>query len=427
MSKWIRIDVILDPSVENRPVFQGMNKLTISKADIFKNGILMNPVSPKAIRENDYSYLQSKVPSYADLHEDWIEFSDNKIINHAVGRKSRKKATEISDIIGVGVGLTYAIKRFGLKANEIESIPDPKKKSKFLDFVYYVKNLKYLHETKGTASTYITSFKNDIINKKIDAYILATTTIEHYEDQFAVFLGTITHACSYKDTRSTTIVVMDDYNERHNDKIYDIYHFLSYYMFILSVTYDRIAYNQIRQDYLARRISQNFINLELFGGRYIHNGEMYWGQFFDSRLIVEKIRELHTQGIEFNAFFALMTEHTGKRKYFLGISQTMLNAMNNFDIITLQKGTTKIYLDTEYTSLILDNDGMIFIKSFNQVDSQIEQQYPEETVKNRLMMIFEYLFNERHVCGAPCRSRNKQGQPCQIKTYRDHCHFHREH
>jgi hypothetical protein len=30
-----------------------------------------------------------------------------------------------------------------------------------------------------------------------------------------------------------------------------------------------------------------------------------------------------------------------------------------------------------------------------------------------------------HTCWAPCRSKELLGKPCEIKTYRSHCHYHR--
>jgi len=71
------------------------------------------------------------------------------------------------------------------------------------------------------------------------------------------------------------------------------------------------------------------------------------------------------------------------------------------------------------------SDGILFIKSKNGQLKEIEKQFTEDEVKKRLSELYGYKRREPHQCGASCRSREKEGNPCKIMTYRENCHFHR--
>lgn len=76
-------------------------------------------------------------------------------------------------------------------------------------------------------------------------------------------------------------------------------------------------------------------------------------------------------------------------------------------------------------SLFLDKDGIIVLKSKNGANKQIEDILSEDEVFHRLGLYGNYVRGESHRCGAPCRSKEIEGKPCEIQTFREHCHFHR--
>jgi len=71
------------------------------------------------------------------------------------------------------------------------------------------------------------------------------------------------------------------------------------------------------------------------------------------------------------------------------------------------------------------SDGVLFIRSRDGSLPEMEEKFPESDVRARLFEFNDYLSGAGHECGAPCRSREIEGKPCEIKTYREHCHFHR--
>ena len=67
----------------------------------------------------------------------------------------------------------------------------------------------------------------------------------------------------------------------------------------------------------------------------------------------------------------------------------------------------------------------MIVKSKSGSDRQIEKIMTEEEVARRLGLYVNYLRGNPHKCGAPCTSRYLEGKPCEIRTYRGNCHFHR--
>ncbi len=140
------IPVELHSSVIGNKLFNSISNLDVSKTEIFKYGILNEDV-PKRIKENDFEYLESKVPFLYGLYNDFIELDKNKIISLADGETAKK----ISETIGVGVGLLYTIQLLEVNPNTIKKIPPPNtQKGKYLDFKLVKDKTQYEVETKGT-------------------------------------------------------------------------------------------------------------------------------------------------------------------------------------------------------------------------------------------------------------------------------------
>jgi hypothetical protein len=71
--------------------------------------------------------------------------------------------------------------------------------------------------------------------------------------------------------------------------------------------------------------------------------------------------------------------------------------------------------------LIRDMDGIIFVSSKDGEDDQREKNFNEGDVRQRLSYISGSITNSPHQCGAPCRSKDKEGKPCDKLTFRQNC------
>jgi hypothetical protein len=84
-----------------------------------------------------------------------------------------------------------------------------------------------------------------------------------------------------------------------------------------------------------------------------------------------------------------------------------------------------IYDTKENYSYIQMSDGVLFIISKNGALPEMEEKFSESEVKRRLAQLYLFERGIPHKCGASCRSKDIEGKPCDILTYREHCHFHR--
>lgn len=160
-----KLTVCLDDSIKDNTIFTSVTVLYLRKPDIFKYGVLNLDVPPLKIKENDFEYLQSKIPFLYGLYEDFIHLDQTKIYNYATNETARV----ISEIIGVGVGLHYAITLLTIVPNKIKKIQHSAQKGKYLDFSFNQGNRNYEYEYEAKGTTYENHIKfhlDDIKEKK---------------------------------------------------------------------------------------------------------------------------------------------------------------------------------------------------------------------------------------------------------------------
>jgi hypothetical protein len=157
-----------------------------------------------------------------------------------------------------------------------------------------------------------------------------------------------------------------------------------------------------------------------------HGGIEYLGEFFDRRLIVANIRGCWRQGIRLDALFRSLTSKIKHTKYFLGIDRHFIEIYNARLVDGLREYSHPTVVDSSGSGFtLLDADGIAIFKSIDGADPQMERLFPDEEVKRRLGHYVNFIDGKAKECGAPCRSREREGLPCKIKTFRGHCHFHR--
>jgi hypothetical protein len=175
------------------------------------------------------------------------------------------------------------------------------------------------------------------------------------------------------------------------------------------------------------KFRKNIIKTNKIRGEYVYNGEKYKGQYFDRRLVLDYIANYYSFDIKLNELFKLLTTNMGRQKYFLGLDPRVLDYLNNKDVDGLRKYSNEwAFIAEPNKRLIRDIDGVIFVSSKNGGDNQIEKNFREDEVKERLSYILGSLTNTPHECGAQCRSKDKEGKSCEKLTFREHCHFHRD-
>jgi hypothetical protein len=195
---------------------------------------------------------------------------------------------------------------------------------------------------------------------------------------------------------------------------------------MLSYILDSKFYNKYVRFLKQRKSGRIKINENKFFAVYSFNGRNYYGECFDYRLIRENILKEDFNDGELSNFFEMLTKKKGITKFFIGLDENIIKAINKKDIAFLNHyNSTNEYIDQFNLEKFLDKDGILIIKSKNGEDKQLERIFTEEEVKIRLGYHIGYIKKEPHQCGAPCRSRDIKGKPCEIMTFRSNCHFHR--
>jgi hypothetical protein len=409
MGEITNIEILLDETVKDNPFFQTKASIEINSIELFKYAIMMDEV-PAHVMESDFDYLQSQIPYLEGMLSRKIKYSSNAIFN--ISNDDRWKKI-VSEAIGVGVGLKYAVELLGTNPNKLKKIP-PSVDGKYLDYSTIVDSKEYEIETKGTVSPYHAKQKKDILEKKNNK----THKTVHLR------FGTIMKIKTGDDDSKSQCVVVDDPptgNEIKNDDVYKT-QLMSYGM-LLSYILDSKYYNKYIKPLKQRKTRRIRINAKKFFGRYEFEGRSFLGECFDYRLVKDNLSLLSS---EKRNKFQELTEKVGKVKFFIGIDEKVIDSINRRDKEFLDQYSCKeAYIDIRNVTKFLDKDGILIVKSRNGRDEQLERIFPEKEVENRLRLYSNYREGISHRCGAPCRSKEIKGKPCEIWTFRSHCHFHR--
>ncbi|WP_200814398.1 hypothetical protein [Parabacteroides sp. Marseille-P3160] len=408
-----KLKIYLDDTVKDSELFQSKKEFEICKPEIFKYGIMMEEI-PNHIKEADFDYLQSKVPAYDLLHSDFINLYTNRIEN--ISNDDRKKKL-ISEIIGVAFGIKYTTELLKTNPNKFKKIGVPDD-GKYLDYSIIEDNKEYELETKGTVAKYYSTFKNDILQKKKD---------QSSKNVFLRF-GTIAMINSLGDTKKSQCVIVDDPpNEDNvaNDKNSFEVQLLNYGIF-LSYILDSKYFNRYIKPLKQKKIKKVKIDKNKFFTKYIFSGKEFYGECFDYRLIRENEYTNLNLSEDKTSDFQERTRLFGKTKFFIGVDSSVIETINRKDIESLKNYKSNwIFEDKELTTRFLDKDGILIVKSKDGDDKQLERVFPEKEVEKRLGLSIDQQRGIAHKCGAPCRSKEIKGKPCEIRTYREYCHFHR--
>lgn len=375
------IEIFLDDTVKDNPFFQGMTSIDINKAELFKYAIMMWEVPPKII-ESDFDYLQNKVPALESLLSDFIEFSMESIYN--LSNDDRVKKT-VSEAVGVGLGLKYSTKLLNTNPNKFKKIGVPES-GKYLDYSTIADLKEYEIETKGTISNYYNSMKKDIIEKK------GNTTLKPVHLRY----GTITLIKNKADLNKSKCVIVDAPPEAINiDEDDTFITQLWNYAIFLSYILDSKYYNRYVKPLRQSKLNRVKINDKKFFGKYNFEGRTFYGECFDYRLIRDLFKEFLNDKKGISDLFKLITQKIGKTKFFIGLEESVIHAINNKDQGFMKEyELNPVFIDELNTIKFLDKDGILIVKSKNSNDEQLEKLFPEEEVEKRLGFYNNYIYGK---------------------------------
>jgi hypothetical protein len=389
-----------------------VSHIEIEKQDIFNYGVFHYEVPPDKIGENEFEYLESKIPSYYGLYSDHLDLTVDKIVCKVSGEAAQR----LSEIVGIGVGLKSALDIFNLRKKDIGKIKASKKREKRLDFNVKIPSGHIDIETKGTVvASNVAGMISDVHSKKIGK----PTGVNRY--------GFVTLLRKAEHTDRSIIYVTDPESDEKPINLRGIYVHIAHYLAYLRFALDNPGYNRLARIVLkGSKYKKPPIKFEKIKYSLDYSGKTYLGKCFDKRLIVENISEFRSVSKSIDGLFRSLTKFVGKEKYFLGIDSEILEAINKKDISFLEEYDSKDqYSVSDGVEYIHMSDGVLFIKSLNGALPKMDEIFPEEDVKSRLQLIARFNNHEPKECGAPCRSRDIEGKPCEIMTYRGNCHFHR--
>lgn len=419
MNKKTNIEIFLDDSVKDNAFFQNQNSIEINSSELFKYAVWMWEV-PAKVKESDFEYLQSMVPTLEQMLSNFIEFSTKAIFNLSNDDRNKKY---VSEAVGVGLGLKYSTELLEINPNKFKKIGVPKK-GKYLDYSTIVDEKEYEIETKGTVSDYFSEMKKDILAKKNNP-ILKKVHLRY--GTISMLKNKIEDSETETEAVKSQCVIVDDPPEdeiSQNDDTF-LTQLLSYAIF-LSYILDSTNYNRYVKPLKKGKIKRVVINDQKFFGKYKFKEKIYYGEGFDYRLIEEHFAPFAGQGLEKEGVFKELTRKVGVTKIFIGLDEEVISAINDKNEDFLDRYESDVtFIDENESTVFLDRDGILIVKSQNRADAQLEEIFPDSEVEKRLGLFDDYLKREPHECGAPCRSRDLAGKPCEIRTYREHCHFHR--
>jgi len=410
----IKVKLVCDDTCRNNPLLKDKTSIHLSKLDIFTYGVMNMDVPPEKIGDNEFEYRESKIPSLESLYSDCIAFNSSKgqIVNKMKGECGKV----VSELVGVGVGLRTFIDISKLTRRSINRIGVSKKQEKRLDFTASDGSQIYEVETKGT-----------VYRKQVKPMIEHVHAKKAGKTAGPNRLGFITQIRKPNDKKPSLIHATDPEGYIRDTREKNYYDYLEYYLIYLSYILDNADYNTVVRRYLARRYARRpFIRTKRIPYQFTFNGIKYLGQCFDKRLIIEMIKPLSKRCRNLDQLFDLLTAKTGRTKFFLGIDEKLLQYFNYHFLDELEKYNMKEYLYEDEKSIYVQmSDGVLFLKSKDDSIGELSTMFTEEEVRLRLEAICSFLRGEPHECGGCCRSRDKKGKLCKIKTFRNHCYFHR--
>jgi hypothetical protein len=108
------------------------------------------------------------------------------------------------------------------------------------------------------------------------------------------------------------------------------------------------------------------------------------------------------------------------------LDEEVISAINNKNEDFLARYESNVaFLNENESTIFLDRDGILIVKSQNRADAQLEEIFPDSEVEKRLGLYDDYLKRESHEYGAPRRSSDLARNPCEILTFRENFHLHR--
>lgn len=407
----IDIDIVKDDTCNELSV---PNKLTVLKEDIFNYGVFHYEIPPDKLSDNNFEYLESKIPAYVGMYEDYIDIDEAR--QSIKSKTSGESAKNLSEIVGIALGLKSAIQIFGINKKEIENIPISTKQEKRLDYKSTFNGNEIHIETKGTTSKYnVKTMINDIHAKKV-----GKDSINHKYGFVTLFDG-------LNKNNGTKIYVTDPSIEPFENNYNGVYKYIYYYLIYFSFILDNPEYNKLFKTLIYKKsVNRNTIKIDKFDYSFTFRNKKYLGQCFDKRLISKLIQNSMMDDDTVTSLFKKLTKNYDRNKYFLGLDIEILKNINSRNIEFLNSYILEDIYDThEDYSYIQMSDGVLFIISKNGALPEMEEKFSESEVKKRLGQLYSFEKKEPHRCGASCRSKDIEGKPCEILTYREHCHFHR--
>jgi len=409
-----RLELVADETLDGDGLFLTTKHVSVQKEDIWNYGVFHYEVPPERIGENAFEHLQSKIPHYYGLYDEQIDFAqDAQTITCKVGGEA---ATTVTEIVGVGVGLKAASEVFGFSKRDIAKIPPSSKKAKRLDFRVSCNGTPIEIETRATAyQRNVSQMIREVRDKKSGK----APDIRRF--------GFLTLLRKPGDSGCSRIHVTDPLVPDEGEPLAGVYGHINYYLLYLSFILDNPRYNRIVRNLKnGTRYRKPILKEEWFKYTFEYGNTTYWGQCFDKRLILHFIQRFARYAKNADALFDALTQNIGLEKFFLGIDSQIIRSINKKDLTSLTTYSSSDRYETlggqQYMQM---SDGVLFIRSRDGSLPEMEEKFPESDVRARLFEFNDYLSGAGHECGAPCRSREIEGKPCEIKTYREHCHFHR--
>src|ERR1039458_9284503 len=98
IDKQCKLVVRLDKSIPNNSKeFAKLKSVSVTKPELFKYGVMISK-KPEHIDENDFEYLQSKVPGLEAFLSDFVQLHSRRIVNTSADDRMMKLASEVIEI-----------------------------------------------------------------------------------------------------------------------------------------------------------------------------------------------------------------------------------------------------------------------------------------------------------------------------------------